>query len=119
MTHTSTETFEQRAWRLALEATDPLSPPERRQAQFEELTGFLSATPEKSLKRITAAIEMLIAEADQAPSIHDVRVVVSEFELGIEVELSARVSRHWWSSVRPTDKLVFTVTQVTEKTARS
>lgn len=59
MTHTRTETYEERAWDLALYATDPAASPEQQQAHHETLEGFLSRTPSQAKARIAATAELL------------------------------------------------------------
>lgn len=60
MTHTRTETYEERAWRLATEATDPNALEKYRAASSAELSELLAEMPEASKRRVVAALRLLV-----------------------------------------------------------
>lgn len=59
MTYTRTFTYEERAWELALEASDPGVAPERRDKSVNELKEWLTEMPEDARKRIAGALRQL------------------------------------------------------------
>lgn len=122
MTHTFTETHEQRVWRLALEATDRTLSEAARQTRRDDLARFLLSLSEGSKAQVAAAARLLTPEpagTEKTPFSEQLTLGVVDYESGTDVDLSAHVSKRWWASVRPGDKLLATVTKVTEKTTRS
>lgn len=66
MTYTRTETYEERAWRLALESTDPAVKVSERAAALRELVVLLGRTPRQSRDRTRAALKRLSDELTKA-----------------------------------------------------